>query len=363
MDVYQHRRGLARVRRAIEQGRLTLGYVGGSITDGRPGHNWPEPVTAWFVERFPGVRIAVENAAIGATGSDLAVFRAERDLIRRGCDVVSIEYAVNDLGTEPERRQRSQEGLIRNLLAGQGRDLVLVYTYSDPMREFMARGEVPPSIRDLETLGKHYGIGSVWMGLHAWNEVQAGRLTMEQWLPDGLHPQSLGSRVYADSVVAFLERELVTAPSDGAIPVGAARPAPLNPLSWEHVVVLPVSDVACNGAWTLRRWLGNPWIGQALCTEAPGATLRFAFEGRGLALGFDFGKNSSEFRWRMDGRAWATEERERPEWCGLQGWFRLSVLADELPAGGPAVEIEVTASKAPNCGGTNFFLGLIGVIR
>jgi len=68
---------------------VTIGFLGGSITDPRPGYNWPEPVIGWFVNRFPGVRLSVENAAIGATGSALAVFRAQWDIIDRHCDLVS----------------------------------------------------------------------------------------------------------------------------------------------------------------------------------------------------------------------------------------------------------------------------------
>ena len=54
MDIYHHRGGLKHTLRATQKGTLILGFIGGSITDGRPEWNWPEAVTAWFVERFPG---------------------------------------------------------------------------------------------------------------------------------------------------------------------------------------------------------------------------------------------------------------------------------------------------------------------
>jgi len=363
MEIHRRRSSLAHVRRAIERGRAVLGFLGGSITDPRPGHNWPAPVSRWFAERFPQVRIVVENAAIGATGSDLAVFRAQRDIIDRGCDICFIEYAVNDGGTEFSRRRRTQEGLIRKLLAGKGRDLVLAYTYCDAMHPFMAKGKVPVTIREMEQLGEHYAIGSVWMGLHAWKEVQAGKMSTEEWLPDGLHPQSRGSLSYAESVTAFLEKELIADPGKKGIRSGAARPEPLEPRNWEHTELLPFSEVECVGPWTVRRWALNPWIGQALCTSTVGARLRFGFEGRGLALGFDFGRTSAEFRWRLDKRPWRTEERVRPEWCGEQGWFRLSVLVDDLKDGPHRIEIEVIDGNRPDCTGTNFDLGLIGVVK
>ncbi|HEX2948401.1 MAG TPA: hypothetical protein VHV83_02335, partial [Armatimonadota bacterium] len=61
-------------------------------------------------------------------------------------------------------------------------------------------GQMPASIREFEELADHYGIPSVWMGLHAFNDVKAGRMRWEEWLPDGLHPQDRGSYSYAQSV-------------------------------------------------------------------------------------------------------------------------------------------------------------------
>ena len=102
LKVHQHRQGLARVSACLRKGRLTVGYIGGSISDPRPPYTWPDVVSRWFANRFPGLRVIEENAALGATGSELAVFRAERDLIDRGCDLVLIEFAVNDSGEPAE---------------------------------------------------------------------------------------------------------------------------------------------------------------------------------------------------------------------------------------------------------------------
>jgi len=361
LEVFRHRGGLRRALRKLDQGRLTVGFIGGSITDARSGHNWPGPVVAWLVETFPQARIVVENAAIGATGSDLAVFRAQRDLIDRGCDLVFIEYAVNDNGTPTAQRSRTREGLIRKLLADGPRDLVLTYTFSQPMYEDMMAGRVPDSVAEFEALGEHYGIGSVWMGLWALNEVRRGRMRWEVWLPDGLHPQHRGSESYAQSVIALLEKELLRRPDADEIPAGDAMGPPLDPTHWGGAYGLSFAEVETEGPWAIHRWPCNEWIDQVLATTAPGARLRFAFTGRALSLGFDFGKASSDFRYRIDGGEWVTECRPRPDWCGAEGWFRISHLADELPAGEHSVEIEVLHG-GPDCGGTNFRLGLIGVV-
>ncbi len=366
MEITRHRCGLKRTLRALKNGSVTLGFIGGSITDGRPEWNWPEPVASWFCEHFPGVRVVVENAAIGATGSDLAVFRAQRDLIERGCDLVFIEFAVNDEGESAEKRMRSREGLVRKLLRGEGCDLVFTYTFMQTMYADMLAGCVPPSIAEFEQLAEHYGIGSVWMGLRAFEEVRKGLMRWEEWLPDGLHPQFRGSLSYAQAVTGFLERELL---GDGGpvLPTGEWMPAPLNPHNWENGYLLPFEQVRLEGPWTVRRWVKLVWIDQVLRTSAVGARLAFEFEGRGLLLALDFGKAAAEFRYSLDGGGWKFSGFDRPDWVGPDGWYRPLTVADDLPEGKHTFELEVLHADPKGDGsvpsqGTNFNLGLIGVL-
>jgi hypothetical protein len=362
--IWNHRRNLCSTLRKLEEGKLTIGFIGGSITDSRPRHNWPEPVIAWFVETFPKSRIVVENAAIGATGSDLAVFRAQRDLIDRGCNLIFIDYAVNDKDEPSEKRFRTREGLVRKLLAGEDRDLIFVYTYSQDMFQVMMSGGIPDSIREFEELAGYYGIGSVWMGLYALEEVKKGRMRWEEWLPDGLHPTSRGSMSYGQSVIAFLKKEMKRAYETKWDDVRAAAMAkPLNPHNWEATSHIPFDEIHTEGPWTIRRWPYYEWIDQVLETAAVGAKLSFEFHGRGLALGFDFGKTSAEFRYRIDGGEWKTEELERPDWVSDEGWYRLCFLGDELDMGRHEFELEVIHGNRPECKGTNFRLAKVGIIR
>jgi len=362
LEIYKHRAGLTRTLNALKSGKFTLGFVGSSITDSRGEKRWPERVTSWFVEKFPDVRIYIENAAIGATGSDLAVFRAERDLINRNCDIVFIEYAVIDNAEPSERRQRSREGLIRKLLADE-RDLVLVYSYDQTMYTNMMKGIVPPTISEFEELGAYYNIGSVWMGNYALEEVKKGRMRWEEWLPDGLHPESRGSLSYGDSVIKYLERELMTNTNMAGVSFGAELVKPLNPQNWEHTELIPFEKIETQGPWTIRRWAEMEWIDQILFTAAVGAKLSFNFEGRGLSLGFDFGKTSSEFRYRLDSSDWIEVAREREWWCGDLGWFRISNIADDLPYKNHRFELEVIHGNTEKCKGTNFRLAFVGIIK
>lgn len=366
MEIYQHRGRLQHTREALKAGKITLGFIGGSITDPRPEWNWPEPVCAWFVEKYPDVCVLVENAAIGATGSDLAVFRAERDLINRGCDLVFVEYAVNDDDIPSERRLRSREGLARKLLRGEGRDVIFTYTYSQSMYADMMQGNIPSSIAEFEQLADHYQISSVWMGLHALREVQKGRIRWDEWLPDGLHPNYRGSFSYAQSVISFLEQELFATPGNVSIRGGKLLPAAINAKNWENTSSIPLTDIERQGPWSIRRWPKYAWIDQVLYTSVPGARLKFEFEGRGLALAMDFGKASGEFHYSLDGGEWTMSGLDRPDWVGAEGWYRILVVADDLAKNRHTFELEVIhgnpSGNIPNHTGTNFKLALVGVI-
>lgn len=361
MDIFQHRNPLWRTRQALQKGSLTLGFMGGSISDSRAGWNWPEPVIRWFKATYPYVRLRVENGAIGATGSDLAVFRAEETLLHPDCDLVFVEYAVNDGSLPPELRSRTQEGLIRKLLQDPGRDVLLTYTYAQDFYSDMLGDRQPPTIAGLERLGEHYGLGSVWMSLFALREVMSGLMRWEEWLPDGLHPQAYGSLSYGRSVIAFMQQELA---ADTAIATTRPElPKPLNPRHWGNATLLPLEQVQTHGPWTLRRWYGCPFMREVWDTAAVGASMEFDFIGRGLVLGFDFGNQSAELAYRLDDGAWQQTQRERFDWAGLTGWFRVEHIADDLTDGPHHFEMRVVHGNRPECKGTDMRLALIGIVR
>lgn len=231
------------------------------------------------------------------------------------------------------------------------------------MYEDMINDRVPASVSEFEILAEHYGIGSVWMGLHALNEVKSGWMTWEEWLPDGLHPGYRGSYSYAQSVIKYLEGELLEDQDSSGTLCEDKMPEPFNPENWEMTKLLSFDDVNLKGPWYIRRYSTMTQTDQVLETAAVGAELSFKFEGRGIALGFDFGTYSSEFRYRIDKGDWIEMERERPVWCPDRGWYRISTLTDQLTPGEHEVELIVTHGNTDICKGTNFRLAMIGVIK
>ena len=360
--VARRRAPLSHTRAALARGRLGVGFLGGSITAPQARNCWPESFGAWLSQAHPEIRLTFTNAALGATGSDLAVFRVQAEIIQRGCDLVLVEYAVNDFDQPTPRRQRTREGLLRQL-ASASCDVVLVHTFRPEMLAEMDAGRVPASIAEFEVLAGHYGLNSIWMGLASLREVRSGRMTMAGWLPDGLHPGPDGSLSYARSVSAAFAPELSAAPAAADAPSPTARPEPLDPGAWEQVELMPLGSAERHGPWTLGAWHACPGMNVALHTLAPAAGLRFGFTGRGLVLGFDFGRDSGEVRYRLDAGPWRETRRAHPDWVGASGWFRPEVIADDLPPGRHQFELATVHRAAAHGGGTATTLGFLGVIK
>ncbi|MFC5404748.1 SGNH/GDSL hydrolase family protein [Cohnella soli] len=354
---------LIRTLHALREGEVRVGFLGGSITDARPGHNWSDKIMNWLAWQYPNARFIAENAAIGATGSDSGLFRMDNDIIRRNCDLVFVEYAVNDYYVPVEQRKKSREGLIRRLLSRSTCDVVLTYTFLQAMYPEMKAGKVPDSIAEFEELADRYAISSVWMGLHAFEEVQRGALLWEEWLPDGLHPTHRGSLSYAQSVMRFLEQELNRSDVSNFTALPRQLPAPIEADHWEDIDFVPLDEVTTSGHWVVHRSSTIVWIDEMLVTSAVGAKLRFSFEGRGLVLGFDFGTYASEFTYTVDNGEPVRVKRNRESWCVDEGWYRFTLLSDQWARGTHRIEIEVVHGEDVNCRGTRFKLACIGVIK
>lgn len=139
-------------------------------------------------------------------------------------------------------------------------------------------------------------------------------------------------------------------------------PPPLTPGAWDHVGFVPLAEVVRTGPWTLRRWSAHAWIDQVLHCTAPAATLRCEFVGRGLVVAFDFGHASGEIRYRVDGGDWTATARERPAWLGDTGWFRPTVIAEDLAPGAHIFELETLPAIHAGRVATTTTLAFFGVL-
>ena len=117
-----YRKNLARLkncmRRAEAGEELTLGFFGGSITQGslatKHEYCYAYRVFRWWEEAFPKAKFHYINGGIGRTTSHYGVSRVVNDLLMYQPDFVVVDFSVND---KPEDFfQETYEGLIRKLL-------------------------------------------------------------------------------------------------------------------------------------------------------------------------------------------------------------------------------------------------------
>lgn len=323
---YTYRNMTAFKAAVTEKKQVTVGFIGGSITDPRGRQRWPEYVMNELVAAYPDVDFTVVNVAIGATGSAGAVMRCESRLIPYDCDLIFMEYAVNDNGIPTEQRNASREGLIRKFLQKTHADLVITYTYSIDFLPYMLEGKVPPTIAEYEVLAEHYGIPSVFMSRYALDCEQEGLVRWEEWLPDGLHPANVGSRLYAAPVVELLKNAVK---DENSVPQSRDT-APLFADNWERVEIFPLQRIHRHGPWLLRHMMDLTEVDFVLGTSAVGASLDFSFEGTGLVLTTNFGWLAGDYRYRIDGGAWKDVLYDRPDWISDLGWTKEVVLEKDM---------------------------------
>lgn len=88
------------MRRAEKGGSLTIGFLGGSITQGSLASEHKKTyayrVYSWWKETFPQAEFAYVNGGIGGTTSHYGAARAVADLLMYQPDFVVVDFSVND---------------------------------------------------------------------------------------------------------------------------------------------------------------------------------------------------------------------------------------------------------------------------
>ncbi|MCR5476456.1 MAG: SGNH/GDSL hydrolase family protein [Lachnospiraceae bacterium] len=180
--------------------KLTIGFLGGSITQGslasRPELCYAHRVYDWFVTMFPNAEFTYVNAGIGATDSQFGCARVAEDLLAAKPDLVFLEFSVNDEANA--HYLETYEGLVRKIFDFETMPaLVIIHNvrYDDGGNAQLIHSQV----------ARHYGIPAVSMQSTIWQEVVSGRIPVRDITEDDLHPNDLGHEMVADVITTFLD--------------------------------------------------------------------------------------------------------------------------------------------------------------
>lgn len=192
---------LKKVMKRAEAGeKVTIGYLGGSITMGSVATTQEKCYAylshLWWKENFPQAEISFCNAGIGATTSQFGVARIEEDLFFCKPDVVFIEFSVNDDDTDHFRE--TYEGLVRRALSAEHEPAVILL-HNAFYHDGVSAGRIHLEV------GGYYRLPSVSFKDSVMQRCLDGVLPVEEVSPDNLHPNDAGHALLAEAVRYFLD--------------------------------------------------------------------------------------------------------------------------------------------------------------
>lgn len=201
MDQINYSRLKKCMERAENGESLTVGFFGGSITQGSLASTeqnmYAYLVYQWWVKCFPDADIHYVNGGIGGTTSHFGTARAQQDLLKYQPDVVVIDFSVNDDANE--FFQETYEGLLRKILSWKSKPAVILLN-----NVFYDTGENAQEYHN--AVGMHYGVPFVSIRDTIYQQIKAGIYSRIELTPDGLHPNDKGHRLVADEIIRLLEQ-------------------------------------------------------------------------------------------------------------------------------------------------------------
>ena len=204
-----------KLSKALNGEKITVAYLGGSITEGVGGT--PDTCYAklsfdYIAENYgKGDNVEYVNAGVSGTPSILGNLRVKKDVLDKNADIVFVEFAVND-GMD-QLYKDSYESLIRTILKQENEPaVILLFTVTKTghtCQEHMSQ------------IGEYYGLPMISVPNAIQPEIEAGAMTWADYSNDEAHPNTEGHKIVAEFIEYYFHmldlRSAVDEPAD--IPV------------------------------------------------------------------------------------------------------------------------------------------------
>ena len=309
---------------------LTAVFLGGSLTWGASASDpnltsWRGLTMRMLREKYPRTPWTFYDAAIGGTGSQLGVFRMERDVLRWKPDLVFLEFTLNDglkgtPGGFHDLSNQSYEAIIRQCLSRKIAVLPVFltarnFTEAKDISQFKRRTQ------HIELFQKYQLEYADVLGLMNRDFLDKKLDTEALWpteLFDMTHPHDPG---YAAYFRAFRKEWDRIEKSPLLNPVLPEHP--LTGESFNHLLRIEVPQLNLRG-WTRRPpfliaehfdWMASRWIDQVAITsnaeqvhyhkyklsDRKLQTLKFSFKGEMIGLMLEIMPHSVPLSVSIDG--------------------------------------------------------------
>lgn len=358
---------------------LTIGFMGGSITDGSIGGTetvcWRNQITGWFKDNFPEAQINPIKASMGGTDTYLASFRMDSVLLDVGTpDLVFIEYATNDYheGNNFRSSARQLESIILKLRnANPNVDIVVIFSF----KNFRTGVNMTQSVKGMKSIADYYGIKALPIGFDAYDEYKDswylldddGNPTETSFTSDDIHLTELGHNYYTNYLTKIIGKEILArVPGKVLNTEFKAQEMPKkfhnNTLENSYMVTEMEEYLTENTtfikntgefSWVTERF-PNSYIGTY---NNSGDVFEFKFTGTECGIVYAMVGDNAYIRYRVDGGIWYYPTLKLTGGNGNNP--KVYRLFQGLENGEHTVTIEVLGTKPQDSTGYNFRIGAL----
>ena len=259
---------------------VTIGYIGGSITEDGAATTHDNCFAKLSYEYFKntfgkGNNVKYVNAGLAGTSSVVGNMRVDNDIFAKNCDVIFIEFAVNDQGDD--RFKKSYESLVNKCLDQPNAPAVICITLctkdGDGNQAWMA------------PIAEHYDLAIISGRDAVKNGIKAGTLNWDRdyGSNDTIHPGNGGHKLISDIICYYYRQALKSENTSESYvkPDDVVYGKEYSTAKFYKVDEIPGLD---KGSWTENKdWTGNVSLKNSKNGNNP---LTFKTTGKGILIMF-----------------------------------------------------------------------------
>ncbi|MGN0675366.1 MAG: SGNH/GDSL hydrolase family protein [Oscillospiraceae bacterium] len=189
----------SKLAKAANGEEMTVAYIGGSITEGvggTPDECYAKLSYNYIAENYgTGDNVKYVNAGVSGTPSILGNLRVKKDVLDHNADIVFVEFAVND-GMDQIYKD-SYESLVRTILNSENEPaVILLFTVTKTGHTCQEH---------MKQIGEYYELPMISVPDAIQPEIEAGRMTWEDYSNDDAHPNMEGHKLVAEFISNYFE--------------------------------------------------------------------------------------------------------------------------------------------------------------
>lgn len=301
---------LAKIRRGES---VTIAALGGSITTGYNSNpigqkSWAALTQKWFekIAAENGAKINFLNEGVSGTDSAFAVARVKDHIINNKADLVILEFSVNDLWLDTNTRNKTYEGVIRQIMNNSETAILALFIN---VKGDDSGVQLPSQQKEQQPICEYYHIPYV-----SWKDGVLASGSVNDFdafydAPETVHPNNEGHASIAGFITEKLQGYWDNLPEDKKIPAPVKKlPAPKESDAFEFVEYYHKDNLtpASNKGWEIGGtpehddWVKRGSVRQGWQTNEVNAEITFDVEAATLGVTYC---ESDQFR---NAIAWVT---------------------------------------------------------